>query len=103
MELIRIGIAHLDTTEDVEDRTSSDELQKAIALINSRLTEVEDKLSQVSVKQTKSYIVEEQPAKYDSSEGKILSDMELSEVLGVSNTSDSRLSPFREKNQKVHF
>ena len=46
------------------------------------------------------YIVEEQPAKYDSSEGKILSDMELSEVLGVSNTSDSRLSPFREKTKR---
>ena len=85
LKLIRIGIAHLDTTEDVGDRASIDEIRNAIALINSRLTEVENKLSKASIEQTKSYKVEEQPAKYDSSEEKILSDIELSDVLGVSN------------------
>ena len=83
LELIKIGIAHLDTTEDVEDRTSVEELQKAVASLNTRLTEVENKLS--NVEPTKSYKVEEQQTKYNLSEEKILTDKELSEVLGVSN------------------
>lgn len=65
------------------DRTSVEELQKAVASLNTRLTEVENKLS--NVEPTKSYKVEEQQTKYDLSEEKILTDKELSEVLGVSN------------------
>lgn len=85
LELIKIGIAHLDTTLPVTDEKEIDELRKAIALINSRLTEVENKLSKASIEQTKSYRVREQPTKYEPHEEKILSDKELSFVLGVSN------------------
>ena len=84
MELIKIGIAHLDTTLPVTDEKETDELREAIAQLNTRLTEVENKLS--NVKPTKSYRVEEQPTEYDSStEKEVLTDMELSNVLGVSN------------------
>ena len=37
------------------------------------------------LKPTKSYRVEEQPTEYELHEEKVLSDMELSDVLGVSN------------------
>ena len=47
------------------------------------MTEVENKSS--NIKQTKSYRVEEQTTEYELHEKKILTNKELSEVLGVSN------------------
>ena len=83
LELIRIGIAHLDTSLPATDKKETDELREAIASLNTRLTDVENKLS--NLKPTKSYRVEEQPTEYELHEEKVLSDMELSDVLGVSN------------------
>ena len=83
LELIKIGIAHLDTTLPVTDQKETDELKEAIAKLTTRMTEVENKL--LNLKPTKSYRVEEQPTEYDSSTDKVLTDMELSDVLGVSN------------------
>lgn len=85
LELIRIGIAHLDTSLPATDTSTTEELREAIAKLNTRLTEVENKLSKANVEQTKSYKIQEQQTKYDLSEEKVLSDKELSEVLGVSN------------------
>lgn len=66
-----------------------------IASLDARLTKVENKLS--NIKQTKSYRVEEQPTEYKLHEEKVLSDKELSEVLGVSNL---LIRDYRVKNKK---
>lgn len=87
LELIKIGIAHLDTTLPATDREETDELREAIVQLNTRLTEVENQLSNTDVTApiSKSPTVKEKPVKYDSSKDKVLTDMELSNVLGVSN------------------
>lgn len=48
LELIRIGIAHLDTSLPATDKKETDELREAIASLNTRLTDVENKLSNVN-------------------------------------------------------
>lgn len=94
LELIKIGIAHLESTlpvtQDVTIETVTDKLQQQIAQLDSRLKTVENKLSGVDViapidESTSSRTVKEQPTKYDSHEEKVLSDMELSNILNVSN------------------
>ena len=87
LELIKIGIAHLDTTLPATDREETDELREAIVQLNTRLTEVENQLSNTDVTApiSKSPTVKEKPVKYNSSTDKVLTDMELSNVLGVSN------------------
>lgn len=103
LELIKIGIAHLESTlpvtEDVTAETVTDELQQQIEQLDSRLKTVEDKLSEVDVtapriesEPTSSRTVFQQPTESYSAnissareDKKVLSDMELSEVLGVSN------------------
>ena len=87
LELIKIGIAHLDTSLPVAEEKNIDKLREAIAEINTRLTEVENQLSNIDVTTTisKSPTVKEKPVKYNSSPEKVLSDMKLSNVLGVSN------------------
>jgi hypothetical protein len=96
LELIKIGIAHLDTSLPATDTSTTEELRKAvsfagcqrqIALLDSRLTEVEKQLSNTNVTApiSKSPTVKEKPVKYNSSEEKVLTDEELSNVLGVSN------------------
>jgi hypothetical protein len=78
LELIKIGIAHLDSTLPVTNKTVTDELQQQLELLNSRLTKVENKLSGVNVTAP----IAESNTTEDE---KILTDMELSELLGVSN------------------
>lgn len=90
LELIKIGIEHLESippaTETVGNETVVGELKLAIAKLDSRLSEVENKLSGVNLKQgAKSYRVEEQQTEYELHEEKVLNDLELSDVLGVSN------------------
>ena len=89
LELIKIGIAHLDTLLPVTDETVTDELRQAIIKLNSRLTEVENKLSSINsaapIARSTSPTVKEKPTKYKLHEEKILDDMELSDILGVSN------------------
>ena len=94
LELIKIGIVHLESTlpvtKDVIAATVTDKLQQQIAQLDSRLLTVENKLSGLN---TTAHIAEskssrtarEQPTEYNSREEKVLSDMELSDVLGVSN------------------
>ena len=119
LELIKIGIAHLNSTlpvtKDVTAETVTDELQQQIEQLDSRLKMVENKLSSPTVtapctesEPTSSRTVFQQPTESYSAtplstreDEKVLSDMELSDVLGVSNTSDSRLSPSREKTQRT--
>ncbi|VEP13112.1 conserved hypothetical protein [Hyella patelloides LEGE 07179] len=89
LELIKIGIAHLDTTLPITNEAVDSNLQKQIEQLDSRLTEVENKLSETNVtapirKQT-SPKVREQPTEYEPHEEKVLSDMELSNILNVSN------------------
>lgn len=84
LKLIKIGIAHLDTSLPATDKKETDELREAIAQFNTRLTKVENQLS--NIKQgSKSYKVEEQPTDYELHEDKVLTDMELSDILNVSN------------------
>ncbi len=89
LELIKIGIAHLDLDETLLETSTTDELQQAIEQLSSRLTKVENKLSGVRVitprTKSESRTVEEQPTESYITEEKILSDRELSDVLGVSN------------------
>ena len=95
LELIKIGIAHLDKSLPATDKKETDELRQAIsfaglqskiAQLNTRLTEVENKLSGVNVKQiSKSPTVREQPTEYEPHSEKVLSDLELSNILNVSN------------------
>jgi hypothetical protein len=82
LELIKIGIAHIESmlpvTKDVTDQKVADELRQQIEQLDSRLRTVENKLSSVNVTAP--------IAKSDTTgDEKILSDMELSELLGVSN------------------
>ena len=94
LELIKIGIAHLESTlpvtQDVTNKTVTDKLQQQIAQLDSRLKTVENKLSGVDVtapmaEPKLSRTVREQPTEYEPHEEKVLSDMELSNVLNVSN------------------
>lgn len=87
LELIKIGIAHLNTSLPVTDKEETDELRQAIVELNTRLTEIENQLSNTDVTApiSKSLTVKEKPVKYNSSTEKVLTDMELSDVLGVSN------------------
>ena len=96
LELIKIGIAHLestlpvtqDVTESVTSRVVTERMQQQIELLNSRLTEVENKLSFVSVNApiAKSPLQSStEPDSIDTGDEKVLSDMELSDVLNVSN------------------
>lgn len=100
LELIKIGIAHLNSTlpvtEDVTAEKVTDKLQQQIAQLDSRLKTVEDKLSGVDVtapriesEPTSSRTLREQSTEFYSTttteDEKVLSDMELSDVLGVSN------------------
>ena len=95
LELIKIGIAHLESTlpvtHDVTTETVTDKLQQQIAQLDSRLKTVENKLSGVDViapmaeSKPTSRTLREQPTKYDSHEDEVLSDMELSNILNVSN------------------
>ena len=87
LELIKIGIAQLDTTSI--DTSTTEELRRAIEQLDSRLTEVENKLSETNVtapiRKTTSHKVREQPTEYEPHSDKVLSDMELSNILNVSN------------------
>ena len=94
LELIKIGIAHLESTlpvtHDVTNETVTDKLQQQIVQLNSRLLTVEDKLSEVNAiapidESASSRTVREQSTEYEPEEEKVLSDLELSDVLGVSN------------------
>lgn len=92
LELIKIGIAHLDTTLPVTNKTATDELQQKIEQLDSRLSEVENKLSGVNVTasivkpdSTSLHKKKEKPTEFYSPEEKILTDMELSNILNVSN------------------
>jgi hypothetical protein len=78
LELIKIGIAHIDSTLPVTNETVTDELRQQIEQLDSRLRTVENKLSGVNVTAPR---VESDPKEDE----KILTDMELSELLGVSN------------------
>jgi hypothetical protein len=78
LELIKIGIAHIDSTLPVTNETVTDELRQALEQLDSRLTKVENQLSGVNVIAPR---VESAPTEDE----KILTDMELSELLGVSN------------------
>jgi hypothetical protein len=78
LELIKIGIAHIDSTLPVTNETVTDELRQAIEQLDSRLRTVENQLSAVNVTAPRV----ESDAKGDE---KVLTDMELSEILGVSN------------------
>ena len=82
LELIKIGIAHIDSTlpvtQNVTNETVTDELRQALEQLDSRLRTVENKLSGVNVTAPRV----ESDAKGDE---KVLTDMELSEILGVSN------------------
>ena len=89
LELIKIGIAHLDTTLPITNEAVDSNLQKQIEQLDSRLTEVENKLSETNVtapiRKTTSHKVREQPTEYEPHSDKVLTDMELSNLLGVSN------------------
>jgi hypothetical protein len=78
LELIKIGIAHLDSTLPVTNETVTDELRQAIEQLDSRLRTVENQLLKVNVTAPRV----ESDSKGDE---KILTEMELSEILGVSN------------------
>jgi hypothetical protein len=78
LELIEIGIAHLESALPVTDRSITEQLQQAISQLDSRLAKVENKLSGVSITAP---IAESDT----SSDEKILSDIELSNLLNVSN------------------
>lgn len=75
----------MDTTLPVAEKRKIDELRQANAELNTRLTAVENKLSKATIEHTKSYRTEEQPRGYKLHEEKVLSDIELSELLKVSN------------------
>ena len=100
LELIKIGIAHLESTlpvtQDVTNETVTDKLQQQIAQLDSRLLTVENKLSGVDVTatigkleltspRTESEQSTELYSTTTTEDEKVLSDMELSDVLGVSN------------------
>ena len=98
LELIKIGIAHLDTTLPVTNKTATDELQQKIEQLDSRLKTVEHKLSGLNTtapyaeSKLTSRTLQEQPTESYSTEllstteeEKILTDMELSNILNVSN------------------
>lgn len=74
LELIKIGIAHLESTLPATDETAGDELREQIEQLDSRLTAVENKIS------SKSFTAPEV-----ETEGKGLNDQELGKLLGVSN------------------
>ena len=76
IELIKIGIAHLESesTLPATDETEDLELRKWIEQLDSRLTAVEKKISSVRV-----------TAPELETEGKGLNDQELGQLLGVSN------------------
>jgi hypothetical protein len=78
LELIKIGIAHIDSTLPVTNETVTDELRQALEQLDSRLRTVENQLSGVNVTAPR---VESDT----TGDEKILTDMELSELLGVSN------------------
>jgi hypothetical protein len=94
LELIKIGIAHIESTlpvtKDVTNEKVTDELRQQIELLNLRLRTVENKLSSVNVTAP----IAESDTTGDE---KILSDMELSELLGVSNL---LISDYRVKGKK---
>lgn len=75
LELIKIGIAHLDSESNlpVTDKMAGDELREWIEELDSRLTVVEKKIS------SKSFTAPEV-----ETEGKGLNDRELGQLLGVS-------------------
>jgi ParB family transcriptional regulator, chromosome partitioning protein len=75
---IEIGIAHLESALPVTDRSVTEQLRQAISQLDSRLTEVESKLSGVN-------ITAPNPSSDTSSNEKILTDIELSNLLNVSN------------------
>lgn len=94
LELIKIGIVHLESTlpvtQDAIAETVTDKLQQQIAQLDSRLATVENKLSGLNTtahiaESKSSRTVREQPTEYDSHEDEVLTDMELSNVLNVSN------------------
>ena len=94
LELIKIGIAHLESTlpvtKDVTTETVTDKLQQQIAQLDSRLLTVENKLSEVNAiapidESASSRTAREQSTEYEPHKEKVLSDLELSDVLGVSN------------------
>jgi hypothetical protein len=67
LELIKIGIAHLDVT--LPESFTIEELKQAIALFNSRLTEVENKLSSINpaapIARSTLLTVKEKPREYN--------------------------------------
>ena len=94
LELIKIGIAHLESTlpvtQDVTAETVTDNLEQQIAQLDSRLATVENKLSGLNTtahiaESKSSRTVREQSIEYEPHSEKVLSDMELSNVLNVSN------------------
>ena len=100
LELIKIGIAHLESTlpvtQDVTNETVTNKLQQQIAQLDSRLLTVENRLSGVNVTATMGKLEltsprteSEQSTEFYSTttteDEKVLSDMELSNVLNVSN------------------
>ena len=52
LELIQIGIAHIESNLPVADESVTDELKKQIGDLDTRLSEVESKLSGVQVNNT---------------------------------------------------
>ena len=78
IELIKIGIAHLESTLPATDETEELELKEQIKDFDRRLKFIESKLSGVSLTAT---IEELGP----TNEVRGLSDLELGELLGVSN------------------
>ena len=52
LELIQIGIAHLESNLPVADESVTDELKKQIGELDTRLKEVEGKLSGVQINNT---------------------------------------------------
>ena len=98
LELLKIGIAHLDSTlpvtqdvtESVTSRAVTEQMQQQIERIDSRLKIVEAKLSGVSVNAPIAESKQKSSIKLNSvdtgnSDDRVLSDMELSNVLNVSN------------------
>ncbi|MEO0845747.1 MAG: hypothetical protein AAFY50_04895 [Cyanobacteria bacterium J06648_1] len=47
LELIQIGIAHIESHLPVVDESVTDELKKQVSDLDARLSEVEDKLSKI--------------------------------------------------------
>ncbi len=53
LELIQIGIAHIESNLPVTDESVTDELKKQIGNLDTRLSEVEGKLSEIKDQRNK--------------------------------------------------